>query len=137
MMGLFYERVCVPGHNWLGPEHNWLSLPLILISSRCVLVPWLKKPKLSFFLGGLVSNHGQLYLVYTTLVNQRSPSPNLTFLGWSMVATTRHHPTRTWKHPPMNHPLDELVLLHCGWTSTELIFGFTLVSNCVRGRSHM
>ncbi len=29
-----------------------------------------------------------------------------------------------------------LLLLSCGWTSTELIFGFTLVTNSVGNRSH-
>jgi hypothetical protein len=30
-----------------------------------------------------------------------------------------------------------LLLLSCGWISTELIFGFTLVTNSVRNRSHI
>jgi hypothetical protein len=29
-----------------------------------------------------------------------------------------------------------LLLLSCGWTSTELIFGFTFVTNYVGNRSH-
>jgi hypothetical protein len=28
------------------------------------------------------------------------------------------------------------LLLSCGWTSTEFIFGFTLVANSVGNRSH-
>ncbi len=29
-----------------------------------------------------------------------------------------------------------VILLTCGWTSTELVYGFTLVTNSVRNRSH-
>jgi hypothetical protein len=36
------------------------------------------------------------------------------------------------QHPPAHHPLDAC----CGWTSTELIFGFTLVTNSIGNRSH-
>jgi hypothetical protein len=46
----------------------------------------------------------------------------------------------TWakvnKHPPWHQPLKAYYYSSCGWTSTELIFGFTLVTNSVR-RSHV
>jgi hypothetical protein len=41
--------------------------------------------------------------------------------------TNTHHPPSTGC----------LLLLSSGWTSTELIFGFTLVTNSVRNRSHI
>jgi hypothetical protein len=39
------------------------------------------------------------------------------------------------QHPPAHHPLDACYYSFVGWTSTELIFGFTLVTISVGNRS--
>jgi len=41
------------------------------------------------------------------------------------------------QHPPAHHPLDCLLWLSCGWISTKLILGFTLVTNYVGNRSRI
>jgi hypothetical protein len=40
------------------------------------------------------------------------------------------------EHPPMHHPLDAHYYSVMDGTSTELIFGFTLVTNLVGNMSH-
>jgi hypothetical protein len=51
----------------------------------------------------------------------------LPFPFWGAGWTSIHQGTST------GCPL----LLSCGWISTELIFGFTLITNSVRNRSHI
>jgi hypothetical protein len=42
------------------------------------------------------------------------------------------------QHPPAHHPSTGcLLLLSCGWNSTELIFSSTLVTDSVRNRPHI
>jgi hypothetical protein len=61
---------------------------------------------------------------------------NRIFLDLMLNVSRCHHDIRGGAtvnhHPPVHHPLDV-----CGWTSTELIFGFILVTNPVGNRSHI
>jgi hypothetical protein len=63
----------------------------------------------------LTGNHMILLLVFQS--NKRP-----------LIIVTHFSPVN--QHPPTHHPLDGCPsLLSCGWTSTKLIFAFTLVHN--------
>jgi hypothetical protein len=58
------------------------------------------------------------------------------FVVWCNLQSSSHNLTGTVnQHPPAHHPLDAPYYSVVGWTSTELIFGFTLVTISVGNRS--
>ncbi len=77
-------------------------------------------------------------LIHTQVLLQLCSSSPITFGDstncWAVFRSTYIWPR--WTSTPTSAPSTGcLLLLRCGWTSTELIFGFTLVTNAVGNRS--
>jgi hypothetical protein len=118
------DPVCVNVHHAIVHASTHFMCPLSTSpkASQKPQIPSIKNPKLST--STKPSQKSQVLLINII---------SLCEIIWAYVQMAPT-PARVNQHPPMHHPLN---VRYYGWTSTELMFGFTLVTHLVRNRSYV